>query len=368
MDIIYSHVNKAMNMGSTYATFRNTPSIVLMEDLFLRLRWPNELRSLAQVEETDAHEYDGNGRRMRSKLANAANWTNFIHDELTENLICEYTLISGTYTIKALNTYGLGLISSNRNGTVRYFHFDGPGTTAHLTDSSQDITDSYAYDAFGNPLSASGSSVNPYRYVGQWGYYDDGAMGSSSEMLLLGVRYYWPRFGRLTTWDSVPQSNLYGYVSNQPVALIDVTGEMAGRRKDMCSAMGCPGKELALDRPGYSYRSCCCTQNNLTRCCVKLYACGKSVRDLSFWYEDRAEQMRELNDEVASLMGILGELGKIVPLISCGGATAIAWARMLETVAARLPLCAKSNGCACIKFCFNNGGMPYPEIRCCNGY
>jgi len=24
-----------------------------------------------------------------------------------------------------LNTYGLGLISTNREGTVRYFHFDG---------------------------------------------------------------------------------------------------------------------------------------------------------------------------------------------------------------------------------------------------
>jgi hypothetical protein len=26
----------------------------------------------------------------------------------------EYTLVSGTYTVKALNTYGMGLISSNR--------------------------------------------------------------------------------------------------------------------------------------------------------------------------------------------------------------------------------------------------------------
>ena len=34
-----------------------------------------------------------------------------------------------------------------------------------------------AYTAFGLPLSSSGSSVNPFRYVGQWGYYDDGAMG-----------------------------------------------------------------------------------------------------------------------------------------------------------------------------------------------
>jgi len=159
----------------------------------------------------DTHEYDGNMRRMRSKLNSAADWTNYIHDELTENLICEYTLVGGTYSIKALNTYGLGLISSNRNGTIRYLHFDGLGSTAALTDIAQNITDTYTYDAFGNPLSTSGSSVNPYRYVGQWGYYDDGAMGSSSGMLLLGVRYYWPRYGRFLTWDVASNFNAYTY-------------------------------------------------------------------------------------------------------------------------------------------------------------
>ncbi|MDQ2986619.1 MAG: hypothetical protein M3R13_07840 [Armatimonadota bacterium] len=158
-------------------------------------------RENSVTDSVDSHEYDGNSRRMRSKLNNAANWTNFIHDELTENLICEYTLISGTFTIKALNTYGLGLFSSNREGTIRHFHFDGLGSTAHLSDTSQTVTDSYTYNAFGVPYTPTGSSVNPYRYVGQWGYYDDGARGSSSQMLLLGVRYYWPKYGRFVTWD-----------------------------------------------------------------------------------------------------------------------------------------------------------------------
>jgi hypothetical protein len=40
---------------------------------------------------------------MRSKLAGAADWTNFVYDELSRELIAEYTLISGTFTIKSLN-------------------------------------------------------------------------------------------------------------------------------------------------------------------------------------------------------------------------------------------------------------------------
>jgi RHS repeat-associated protein len=173
---------------------------------------------------TDTHEYDGDGRRVRSNLDDAADWTHFIHDELTENLICEYTLISGTFTIKALNTYGLCLISSNRQGTIRYFHFDGLGTTYHLTDTSQTVTDSYSYDAFGVPISVTGSSVNPYRYVGQWGYYDDGAMGSSSGMLLLGVRYYWPRYGRFSVWDGRAYQNRYEYARNEASIAADPSG------------------------------------------------------------------------------------------------------------------------------------------------
>jgi RHS repeat-associated protein len=166
----------------------------------------------------------GDGRRMRSKLYGATNWTNFIHDELSENILCEYTLISGTFAIKALNTYGIGLISSNREGTKRYFHFDGLGSTAALTDGSQSVTDTYKYSAFGETRSAAGSSVNPYRYVGQWGYYDDPARGSQHGLLLLGVRYYSPDFGRFWTWDHLGGLDRYLYCNSSPANFLDPTG------------------------------------------------------------------------------------------------------------------------------------------------
>ncbi|MEW5884453.1 MAG: RHS repeat-associated core domain-containing protein [Armatimonadota bacterium] len=126
---------------------------------------------------------------------------------------------------KAVNTWGLGLISTNREGTKRYFHFDAVGSTRALTDSSETVTDTYEYNAFGVVESSSGTSVNPFRYVGQYGYYDDGAMGSSSGLLLLGVRYYSPAHGRFWSWDPVPSLNLYGYVGNNATMGIDPSGE-----------------------------------------------------------------------------------------------------------------------------------------------
>ena len=93
-------------------------------------------------------------------------------------MIQSATTPKSTLAIGAVYTHGLWLISSNRGGTKRYFHYDGLGSTHALTDSTGATTDTYTYSAFGVQESSTGSLVNPYRYVGQWGYYDDGARGS----------------------------------------------------------------------------------------------------------------------------------------------------------------------------------------------
>ncbi|MCS6862143.1 MAG: hypothetical protein NZT92_17705 [Abditibacteriales bacterium] len=37
-----------------------------------------------------------------------------------------------------------------------------------LTNLSQAMTDAVSYDAWGNVLSSSGATVNPYKFVGVW--------------------------------------------------------------------------------------------------------------------------------------------------------------------------------------------------------
>jgi RHS repeat-associated protein len=79
--------------------------------------------------------------------------------------------------------------------------------SAGLTINSQTTTDAYtlrrssygaqAYEAFGNPISEAGSTVNPFRYVGALGYYTD----RTSALRLLGTRYYSPQVGRFRTQD-----------------------------------------------------------------------------------------------------------------------------------------------------------------------
>ena len=51
---------------------------------------------------------------MRSIFDDATDWINFVYDEVTGNLIAEYSLISGTYSLSANYTCGAGLLKRQR--------------------------------------------------------------------------------------------------------------------------------------------------------------------------------------------------------------------------------------------------------------
>lgn len=59
-----------------------------------------------------------------------------------------------------------------------YYLDDAIGSTTELINSTQMVTDRYIYDAFGNQRSATDTTKNPFRYVGQLGYYYDQDTGT----------------------------------------------------------------------------------------------------------------------------------------------------------------------------------------------
>lgn len=198
----YGDNNEMLTAGSdsfTYDEYGNTASWDHSGTTYT-FTWDFESHMIgASGNGTDTHEYDGDGRRMRSKLNGASDWTNFIYDETVSDypaLICEYTLISGTFTVTSLNTWSLGLISTNRGGTRRYNHFDGIGNTVALTDSSGNTQDTYTYSAFGVLESSSGSSVNPFRWRGELGFYDDASRGSGYGLSLPDEGMYLPTYSK----------------------------------------------------------------------------------------------------------------------------------------------------------------------------
>ena len=85
------------------------------------------------------------------------------------------------------------------------------------------MTDSYLYDSFGNILLSSGSTINPFQFVGQAGYYQD------LDLVLyhLRARHYDPASGRFTSRDPVYEPvrpSWYGYAWNNPALIVDPSG------------------------------------------------------------------------------------------------------------------------------------------------
>ncbi|WP_347243986.1 RHS repeat-associated core domain-containing protein, partial [Thermogutta sp.] len=106
--------------------------------------------------------------------------------------------------------------------------FDELGSTRLLTDADGDITDKYAYDAYGSLLSHdcySGSINQPYQYVGQLGYYTH-YQEPEFGLLQLGVRFYDPEVGRFTSRDPVRDGlNWYVYGADIPNCAVDPFGD-----------------------------------------------------------------------------------------------------------------------------------------------
>jgi RHS repeat-associated protein len=102
-------------------------------------------------------------------------------------------------------------------GLSRHPLYDAQGRVRRVVDDSAVQTDFYTHNAFGYEYPPSGTTPNPYRFGGAWGYIAD-----PSGMLQLGARFYWPEVGRFVARD--PD------IVHSPARLADVQNRMRSRR------------------------------------------------------------------------------------------------------------------------------------------
>jgi RHS repeat-associated protein len=102
------------------------------------------------------------------------------------------------------------------------YHADGSGNVTALFNDKQLVVARYLYDPYGNVLSAVGplADGNLYRFSSKEAHV-------ASDLYYYGYRFYAPNIQRWVNHDPIgqfSQANLYQFVNNSPVTLLDELG------------------------------------------------------------------------------------------------------------------------------------------------
>jgi RHS repeat-associated protein len=164
--------------------------------------------------------YDPDG--LRTKLEDSAGTKKFLWDE--QNYLAETDAANDTQAVytNEPQVYG-NLVSQRRSSATSWYHYDALGSTRQLSNASQAITDTYLYDAWGSLLAQTGTTLNPFRYVGQSGYYFD----LDPATYYIRARIYQPTIARWWSVDPLeiaPIVGEYYYSLNSPILLRDASG------------------------------------------------------------------------------------------------------------------------------------------------
>ncbi|MBV9850711.1 MAG: RHS repeat-associated core domain-containing protein [Armatimonadetes bacterium] len=186
--------------------------------------WENRLAALGS---SATYTYDADGDRVQVSASGTA--TNSLVDaSLAFPSVAEER--DGSGSLLARYDSGDDLVRMDRGGGTYYYLFDGLGSTRALADGNGNVTDGYAYDAFGeglahSPASAAGTA-NPFLFdAQQW----DGP----TQAYFLRARYYNQASGRFLSQDPYGGSNSdpvtlhrYLYAGDDPVNHIDPSGQV----------------------------------------------------------------------------------------------------------------------------------------------
>ena len=182
---------------------------------------------------SSAFTYDDQGIRTRSQVTTQITGQSpvtetsfFLNDPLSPSgysqVLEEWT---GGGVLKATFVHGKEPISQTRAGVTSFYLLDGHSGVRRLTNATGAITDSDQYLAFGDPLSASGTTVNPLQYRGQW-------LDNNLGQYYLRARFYDPataRFHRVDPWEGTVGRPVtlhrYLYADGEPIQRWDPTGE-----------------------------------------------------------------------------------------------------------------------------------------------
>ncbi len=111
--------------------------------------------------------------------------------------------------------------------TTRFYASDGHGNVRELTDATGAVTDTYAYDAFGNLVAKSGSTSNNYLYCGEQYDPDLGLYYNRARYLNTDSGRFWSRDSFEGSRGEPMSLHKYNYAFGNPVDGTDPSGNFS---------------------------------------------------------------------------------------------------------------------------------------------
>lgn len=113
-----------------------------------------------------------------------------------------------------------GMVAEKRGGSRRLHRHDPLGSVIGLINDSATTTDTYTYWPYGTLQASTGSTQQPWKFVGKYGYYTDSATHT-----YVRARKYRKDLGRWLTVDPLwPEERAYGYAWGNPQSHADMFG------------------------------------------------------------------------------------------------------------------------------------------------
>jgi RHS repeat-associated protein len=175
---------------------------------------------------TENYQYTYSGTKDLMEVEKSGEKTRYVLD-VNQNLPAVVARTDGSGEILDYFVYGAaGLVSKiTPAGQAFTYHFDPTGSTVAMSDSSENLVNTYAYTPYGRTTRQE-SIDNPFEYIGQFG-----VMAEDNGLNYMRARFYHPGIRRFISQDTVwgevssPQSlNLYAYVEGNPVMRVDPSG------------------------------------------------------------------------------------------------------------------------------------------------